>query len=342
MSPLSILENLNIIKDIMFSSSIYLILLIIGCMIILFISTTNKINVKFKRKIYILSYIGIFLTIGIIYYKDLANMLDYLMNNLFIIFYFPNLACYLTAIVVTNIILCTTTLNGKESRTVKIVNSTIFVIIHYLLILLLVVIKDNKLNVFSQKSIYSNEKALAIITLSSIIFITWIVFTVIYKLVRQIIYKRKGIELNQVVVYSNEETSKVESDSPIRSIEAPAFISIPYTPKPAITPTITAAEPVVIPLDRKPVYQKPNIVLEKPIEEKTKPQKSKELLAYEETLTLEDYKLLLSLLKAEKEKMKEQVRDVVIDDKEESNEKRQNNTVQSKLGELQDLYRSIS
>ncbi len=335
MKPLTMLENLNILKDIVTSSALYIVMIVIGLFLIMFISRTTRMNVKMKRKFYIMFYLITVVALIGIYYKDLSTMFDYMMNNLFVILCFPNLASYLAAIIITNIILWITTLNGKEDTTTKIVNSSIFVILHYLMILLLITIHKNKLDIFSQSSIYTNEQAKALITISSVIFITWIIFTIIYKIVRKVIYNRKGMELNQVVVYTNEPVLAKEKNQ-IDFVEAPAFIRRGYTPKPAIAPTITKAEPVIIPITKEE-EKKEVIVEEKPKEEK-KVIKTKEMLAYEEALTLEDYKLLLNLLKAQKEKIKEQTRDVVISDE----DRRQSMAVQSKLGELQDLYKSIS
>ena len=332
MKPVTLIENLNIIKDMISSSTLFIVLLAIACFVIMFISRTTRINAKIKRKIYIGVYLVGSISLIALYYKSLSTMFDYMMNNLFVIFCFPNLACYLASLIVVNIVLWITTLNGKEDTTTKVVNSSVFVILHYLLILFLITASKEKLDLFSQNSIYGNDQAVAIIEISSMLFILWVVFTIIYKIVRTVIYKRKGMELNQVVVYTTQEETVEEKEEKIRMVEAPAFIRRGYTPKPAIAPTITKAEPVIIPLD------KPNTIeVEAKVEEEPKVIKTKEQLAYEEALTLEDYKLLLNLLKAEKEKMKERTRDVVIED----NRKRERN-IESRLGELQDLYKSVS
>ncbi len=332
MKPVTLIDNLNIIKDMVSSSTLFIVLLAISCFAIMFISRTTRINAKIKSKIYIGVYLVAVISLIALYYKSLSTMFDYMMNNLFVIFCFPNLACYLASLIVLNVVLWITTLNGKEDTITKVVNSSVFVILHYLLILLLITANKEKLDLFSQNSIYGNDKEVAIIEISSMIFILWITFTIIYKLVRTVIYKRKGMELNQVVVYTSEPDIVEEKEEKIRMVEAPAFIRRGYTPKPAIAPTITKAEPVIIPLD------KPNTIeVEAKVEEEPKVIKTKEQLAYEEALTLEDYKLLLNLLKAEKEKMKERTRDVVIKD----DRKRERN-IESRLGELQDLYKSVS
>ncbi len=357
MRPLTVLENLGILKDVVASSSLYIALIVVGCLIIGFISTTTKMNVKYKRRIYFIVYLAVIVSLIGIFYKDLSTMFDYLVNNLFVVFCFPNLAAYLAAIVFTNVILWTTTLNGKENRTIKFINSTVFVALHYLLLLLLMIVKDKKLDIFSQQSVYGNEQVVALINLSSIIFITWIVFLVIYTVVRAFIYSRKGVSLNQVVVYANAPVENKGIKEVVNIKEAPAFVTIPYKEKPPITPVIEEkTQPIVIPLEPiTPTVEtiitevpqvEPATTVEtvKPVEavEPVKPAKTKEMLAYEETLTLEDYKLLLNLLKAEKEKKKEQIRDVVIEEETPVEKpKKETPNIQPKLVELQDLYKSI-
>lgn len=347
MRPLTVLENLGILKDVVASSSLYIALIVVGCIIIIFTSTTTKMNVKSKRKIYFIIYIAVIISLLGLFYKDLTNMFDYLVNNLFIVFCFPTLAAYLTAIVFTNIVLWTTTLNGKENGLIKFINSTIFVVLHYLLVLLLMIVKDKKIDIFSQQSVYGNEQAVALISLSSMIFITWVVFLIIYTIVRSFIYSKKGMALNQVVVYANAPVENKGIKEYVNIVEAPSFVTVPYSVKPAITPTVeTKPQPIIIPLEpitptvETIVTKVPEEVV-KPVEP-VKPAKTKEVLAYEETLTLEDYKLLLNLLKAEKEKKKEQIRDVVIEETEKPKERKETPNIQPKLGELQDLYRSIS
>ena len=69
----------------------------------------------------------------------------------------------------------------------------------YIFSLLVHIINKEELNVFKQESIYSNQNAHALIELTSIIFITWIMFIVIYK-----IYKKDNKEQIKKVIVTKE------------------------------------------------------------------------------------------------------------------------------------------
>jgi len=318
MKHLSILEKLSILKSTATSSIIFLVILVVLSILVIIFSTTTRMNVKKKNKFYIGLYFIAIIGLLVMFHNSLIPMFDYMMDNLFVIFCFPNLASYLVAIITTNIILWITTLNGKENKIIRIINSVVFAIMHYLLVLILVTVKTNKLDVLSQTSIYSNQNALGLLQISSMIYITWIVFLTIYFVVRTIIYKKKGLTFEHVTVFTNElaKNSRKEK-SKVKMVTAPSFIK-----------------------GHCPVKDN-NIIIEKP-----QSMKSAELLAYEETLTLEDYKLLLNLLKAEKEQKKEKKTSVIIKDNSKEKPLRPQTIVipeeQPRLIELEDLYKSIS
>ena len=66
---------------------------------------------------------------------------------------------------------------------------------NYLLALILSIINTEDLDVFTQSSIYGNTRVTALIELSSIIFIVWIIFLVLYKTI--LIYIRKDYKIKE-------------------------------------------------------------------------------------------------------------------------------------------------
>lgn len=184
MSRLSLLDKLKILGDVVSSSSIFVVAVVIMVSLgIILIATSIKAK-KLNRVIYIAIYGSIIIVSLIFYREELFNMFDYMMNNFFIAIYFPNLAIYFAAIIATNIILCISIFNKKIPKLIKTVNIVIFCIIHYLLFLTINIVIKSKLDIFSQVSIYQNKNALALIELSSTVFITWILFLIIYKIIR--------------------------------------------------------------------------------------------------------------------------------------------------------------
>ncbi|MBQ6324403.1 MAG: hypothetical protein IJI22_06215, partial [Bacilli bacterium] len=183
MTKMSFLDKLGVLLEVSKSSKLYILLILALLGLGIFLFKTNKRNVKMRKKIFLVFLISIAILLILVYHVSLAKMFDYMMNNLFVAIYFPNLAIYFAAIIVTNIILWTSVFNFRTSKIIKRVNIVVYVIMNYLLALILSVINTEKLDIFSQKSIYNNDKVTALISLSSIVFVAWIIYLIIYKII---------------------------------------------------------------------------------------------------------------------------------------------------------------
>ena len=296
MMRMSFIDKLNILLDIINSSKEYILIFFALLLVSYILAATNKKTAKRTKKITLGIYIIIIGIIIYIYRNDLGNMFDYMMNNLFIVIYFPNLAIYLSAIIATNIIMWISIFNFKIPKFIKNINATIYCLMMYLLILILQIINENKLDVFIQSSVYSNSDAQALIELSSIIFIAWISFLVIYKIIKSLIITKETKGTREPKIQVQQRTS-LQQEKP-KVVKAYRQIQPPYVVKATTN----------------------NIKVEK---NKTK--------GYDDLLTLDDYKLLLSILKEQKEKEQQAKERQARIDKE-----------QAKFHELQQLYSNKS
>ena len=287
MSKLSLIDKLKVFIDVSKSSSLYLIVLIVLLIAGYIFLTTTKKTVKRNKAIFVGISIFIALTIMISYHGTLSKMFDYMMNNFFIAVYFPNLAIYMAAIIITNIIVWISIFSFKTDKLVKRLNIIIYVIMHYLLALIVSVINSNKLDVFTQESIYGNQKVTALIELSSGIFIIWIVFLIIYKII--LIYLKKDYKPKVKKVIVKKRVKKLPVN--FEPKEAPDYL-YGKAPKKQVEEKIITKEII------------------------------KEVEANEDIFTKEDYKLLLMLLNKQKEKNRQEKE-------------------QSKIEELQEMYRSV-
>lgn len=324
MSKLSLLDKLSLFiyvaKDSLWS---VLILLILIGLVYLF-SKTDKKTMKRNKIIYIGFSLLVLIILFIVYLPSIGKVFDNMMNNLFIVIYFPNLAVYFAAIIATSIILWVSLFSYKTSELIKRLNLVMYLIINYLFALVLYVINTKKLDIFSTESIYSNREATALIELTSIIFVVWVLFLIVYKLVLKYLRREYREPVKKVVV--KKEVKKLPEN--YLNIEVPkkvyGNISKPKKEEKNYTYT-NAPELVYGNISMKNV--KPYIEIEAPsvvygtipkkysIDNKTK--------VYEDMLTLEDYKLLLKLLKEQKKKeVKEEV-------------------IQPNFTELENLFRSI-
>lgn len=220
MSKLSFIDKLGVLIDVSKSSSLYLIVLILLLVAgYLFLTTTKK-TAKRNKIIYIS--VSVFITVCLIalYHGSLSKMFDYMMNNFFIAVYFPNLAIYMAAIVIMNIIVWISIFNFKTDKLIKRLNIVVYVIMNYILALLLSVINSSKLDIFAQESIYGNKKATALIELSSGIFVVWIVFLILYKII--LIYLKKDYKPKVKRVIVKKPVKKLPVN--FEPVEVPEYI----------------------------------------------------------------------------------------------------------------------
>ncbi len=199
MNRLTMLDKLSSLWKTSISAPVTIILIIFVMGIIYITSNTNKKKIQQTKKIYIGLYtIAILILLGTSF-NSISDIIENFNKNLFIAIYFPSLAVYSLAIIITNVIFLKTVFDTKINKIIKKINITVFIVIMYIFSLLVHIINKEELNVFKQESIYSNQNAHALIELTSIIFITWIMFIVIYK-----IYKKDNKEQIKKVIVTKE------------------------------------------------------------------------------------------------------------------------------------------
>lgn len=327
MSKLSLLEKLSLFFEVA-KDSVWSILILIVLLVLIYIFMgTNKKTIKRNKIIYIVFSLLVLISLLICYLPSISKIFDNMINNLFIVIYFPNLAVYFAAIIATSIILWISLFSYKTSKLIKRLNLIIYLIINYLFALLLYVINNNKLDIFNTESIYTNKQATALIELSSIIFVVWIIFLIIYKLVLTYIrrdYREPVKKIVKIVKKLPENYKNIEVPNKVYGTIPKSKVKEKYVNE----NYLSIDAPKVVYGNNTKVKEKPYIEITAPkVVYGTIPNKykldDKKLKVYEDMLTLEDYKLLLKLLKEQKKK---EVKKEVI---------------QPNLTELDNLFRSI-
>lgn len=258
MLEVSFSEKIGILTKIMTASIGPIIALVIIIFIGFLFITTNRHNRKDSKKIYILLYITVIIALLIQYSSNLYSLLNYFIDHVFIVIYFPNLAIYLLAIIITNILMWKSMFKSDD-KPLKVMNTIAFCIIHYLFILLLTMISSKNLNIFELTAIYGNKEAFTLIELTAFTFTIWILLITVYQIIRKIGLKNKDLVLEEVEIESKYNSSK---ESMIISVIPPIQVFAP-----------------------KRIENK-----KEQIDDMTK--------LYDSMLTVEDYKLLLDLLKS--------------------------------------------
>ncbi len=192
MSQISFGEKVSTLWKMISSSYLYLFVLAFFIILIYLFVTTNRSNQKQSKMFYLFLYFIVFVIILMQYGTSIYSFFDYLMNNLAILFYFPNLSTYFIMIVITNIVLWVSIFHHQTDKNIKIMNSISFCVLHYLLFLILEIVKKQKLDVFTLESLYSSKEAMSLIELSNFLFLLWISLLLVYKIIK-IYQTKKGI-----------------------------------------------------------------------------------------------------------------------------------------------------
>lgn len=224
MKQLSFMDKINVVIDITKSNKAFFIILLLLLFLSILFATTNRKNSKESKITYGLIYLACIAVIVIKYFKSLSAMYDCMMNNLFIVFYFPNISVYVAAIIITNIIVWINMFSKKSRAIIKAVNSSVFFFMHYILILLLSIIANSNLDVFDSTSLYANKDVHSLIELSSNIFIIWIIFLVLYKIIISYLERGKNdvTVVEKVIVKEKVKLPKVLKT--INELDAPMVI----------------------------------------------------------------------------------------------------------------------
>lgn len=205
MPKVTIIDNIKVLIDIISSSIFFLIILLVMVLLAyLFITTTKKSQNQMKETYFLILIIGA-LILFLQYGSSIGKIFDYFMNNVFILIYFPNLAIYFLALIISNIIMWKSIFKGPVNMPIRIINSISYFLIHYFLILILSLISEHKLDIFSQASIYQNKEVLSLIELSSIIFVVWILFLLGFHFVSKYLLKKEQTIKSDIVTLPQKE-----------------------------------------------------------------------------------------------------------------------------------------
>lgn len=179
-------EKFNLIYKFLSNNSlIFLIILLILAIIIDFMYGNNS---KKTKTLYIFIIVLMLIYGSFIYYKPLFNILDIYITYLFKITYFPSIIEYMSMIIITIILQIYSAL--KLDKLSKNINIWVGIFIELLFLINVMAMRNYTINLNSITSIYENDLLLSIFQVSSIVFMLWIIFNLIFYLIKLFIDSR--------------------------------------------------------------------------------------------------------------------------------------------------------
>lgn len=202
------LEQLKTLGNIFINNKYVFYIALIALISILILELTNKFkNKKVLKIICMLVYVIILGILLYFFHEQIFTLIDYLMNNVFLFLFFPNLAVYTLIIIVINVLLIKSII--KDNKHLKRMNIIFFILFNIMFFLIIQNIIENNINIYEQLSIYTNKELLILISLSMKLFLLWLVMLCIIKITNHLslsfAYKKSPVKVTvQKEIMSDE------------------------------------------------------------------------------------------------------------------------------------------
>ena len=230
MTYLSILDKLKIFISLLISSS-YLLVFIGVLILIVILRFTKKINGKKASLMICLSLVLTFLGVILTNYDILSKTFDNFIDIIFTNIYFPSIYVYLFMIISTYIISIVSAFSRRMPKVYKNINYFMAFILNFFLVINLNVIANDKIDIFSDSSMYTNINLVSMLELSMNIYILWLIaivgvyavnhiteFIIIHKGNKTLEENPVSLEVNSLELNLEEPTQEVKDEFKVNPV----------------------------------------------------------------------------------------------------------------------------
>lgn len=218
MVELSLIEKIKTLFTLIFSSSLFLILLLGIFIILVDVFYISKQSRKVKIMYLIVSVIVMAILL-ITYFEEFLKFIDVLNKNIVMLINFPSLLQYTVIIFITLIIMIISIFNKKINRILSRINIGVFVADLFIFFLILDQINKTNIDLSNKINIYSNKNLMVLFEISMIIFVLWLLGLLIYKICSVLITRKKYSKVimdnNEVNLGESEEVTKEDNEEEI-------------------------------------------------------------------------------------------------------------------------------
>ena len=161
-------------------------------------------NQKKYRKIYLLVYVFILTVLFIVYFNPMTKLITNALNVVVNGILYPHLALYMGILLIVNIILIVTVFNDNLSKFIKGINLSFFALMQLLLVFIIKNIVVNNIDIAKRLTVDTNIQLLTLVEASIFVFVLWLLFLLIIKLVDHIQEaKEENVEIKNVIYESS-------------------------------------------------------------------------------------------------------------------------------------------
>ena len=218
MVELSLIEKIKTLFTLIFSSSLFLILLLGIFIILVDVFYISKQSRKVKIMYLIVSVI-VMVFLLITYFEEFLKFIDVLNKNIVMLINFPSLLQYTVIIFITLIIMIISIFNKKMNRILSRINIGVFIADLFIFFLILDQISKTNIDLSNKINIYSNKNLMVLFEISMIIFVIWLFGLLTYKICCVLITRNKSSKVimdnNEFNLSEREEVTKEDNEEEI-------------------------------------------------------------------------------------------------------------------------------
>ena len=177
MANFSFADKIKILVNTILSTPFFSLSALLGLILAILMILDIIKHKKIRRRYYIASWFFVFLFIIVKYIKVIPALVDNLINQVFMVLYFPSIGVYMFLLILINIgfIYC---LIKNIHKSYKILSGIISIIMDLLFILIINIIIENKIDITSEITLYTNSNLLVLLELSTALFVSWILLII--------------------------------------------------------------------------------------------------------------------------------------------------------------------
>lgn len=179
---LSLLEKIGVIFKYIFSSFLSIEMFIVSLLLFFILLFNLKRKNRIVQIIAVGTYIGFIIGI-IISYSDYARVsfnsfVKAVMNYI----YFPSTIVYFFIILFVTIVMLKTVFSEKMTILKKAINYFFFSILYFLFMSFMALASYDGVDLINVAELYKNEVILAIVQISNLLLLVWLIYTIFYEL----------------------------------------------------------------------------------------------------------------------------------------------------------------
>lgn len=186
---MSLFEKLETIFEYMVSSFLPIEMLVLSLLLFCILLVNIKVNNKYINIAAIGIYLGFILGIVISYGDYVKLCINGFVKTVLNYIFFPSTFVYFLIFIFVTGLMIYTIFNKKMKKIKKIVNYAYFSALYFFFMSFIVLSVYSGVDIYDTVALYKNEIILALVQVSNLLFLVWILFTLFYELYQ--FYKRK-------------------------------------------------------------------------------------------------------------------------------------------------------